>query len=70
MQVKVLKDSIRFEKHTYFPGEIIENLPEDEALRLRELGNVEILKEEKDTKDKNSRNKGSKGKDLEDKEGE
>lgn len=71
MKVKVLKDSIRFEKYTYFPKQIIENFPEDEALRLKELGNVEILEErEKNPKDKSSKSKGSKGKDLENKEGE
>lgn len=66
MKVKVLKDSIRFEKNTYFPKQTIENFPEDEALRLKELGNIEILEEEeKNKKDKSSKNKGSK-----DKEGE
>lgn len=43
MKVKVLKNSIRFQDKIYMPGETIDGLPDEEIIRLKEMGVIEVL---------------------------
>lgn len=43
MNVKVLKDSIRFKGKIYYPGETIVGLPEEEIIRLKGMKVIEVL---------------------------
>lgn len=63
MKVKVLKDSVRYKKHTYSIGQEINDFPEDEALRLKETGHLEILEITEEKKEETKRSKDKKSND-------
>lgn len=52
MEVKILKDSVRFKDKIYIPGNKITGFPDEEAIRLKEMGIVEILSADTENSEK------------------